>query len=152
METPDKCEECQKPASKRCSACLEGVDANGDRIPPPRYCSTTCQAAHWQKGHKQACKEARDRKQLYQAGEYLQTLFYEWRRAGFDLNIRKCVVEGNKVHIYDGGVPDKIFFAYECDQYLNEENSRAVLSWKMCSDAVGRMWRVMARSLEGKSS
>lgn len=50
----DECGGCQKPRShlggarfKRCGGCRITV-----------YCSTACQTAHWQNGHKQVCKKA----------------------------------------------------------------------------------------------
>lgn len=76
-----QCANCDANATKYCNACVEGLDLNGDSLPPPFYCSAKCQQEHWNSTHKIQCKLAVDRRQLYRIGALVQHAFYAGTKA-----------------------------------------------------------------------
>ena len=96
------CASYTKPASLRCSGCIEGIDANGLPASPTQYCGKKCQIKHWKASHKKECKMMNDRKHLYRAGEFVQVHFYKLRECAFDVFFDKVEYKDHgKVHVYE---------------------------------------------------
>jgi hypothetical protein len=76
-----QCANCTKPASHRCSGCVEGRE-NREKERQISYCSKECQRAHWAAGHKLECKVAMERCQLFRIGAMMQWTFHRGREHG----------------------------------------------------------------------
>lgn len=74
-----KCANCGAPATLRCGGCVEGLDSNGDPS-STYYCIQKCQKDH-RMIHKNDCKLAIDRRQLYRIGALVQHAFYVGTKA-----------------------------------------------------------------------
>ena len=95
------CAQCGKPTTSHCQRCSEGLDVNGEQLLPAYYCGRECQEAGWRKGYKGKCKIANDRKQIYVVGRFAQSLFYEWRRVGWQTHVEKYEMRNGKLHMYE---------------------------------------------------
>ena len=74
-----KCANCGARATLRCGGCVEGLDGNGDPS-STYYCNQKCQKDH-RMTHKNDCKLAIDRRQLYRIGALVQHAFYVGTKA-----------------------------------------------------------------------
>lgn len=76
------CVTCQAPTNRRCAGChgLPNHDVQNNEA--PYYCSKACQKTD-RKAHKSHCRDLRDRRALYRAGEIYQLIFYAWSELVF---------------------------------------------------------------------
>lgn len=152
METPASakiCTNCGKEAKKHCAGCVGGIDANGVVVQKERYCSETCQLSAW-KNHRYICKQLATRKQLYRAGQIVQDAFLAYREKTFDLRITRVEKKENEIHLYEGAYGDKEpLVPFPADLVDNAEDKKMVLTWSTCSEAVGRMSKLLKDLLRG---
>lgn len=146
---PPTCSTCGQPAETRCTGCIEGLDEQG-KPTAVVYCSKTCQKVAWPT-HKPDCKISNHRKQLYRAGSLVQKAFHEFRQAAFDVPVLKVEKVQGKLHARIAmSVPGRILFNFPADQFIKEEDKNAMLCWRTCDDAVGRMWPLVSMTLSGE--
>ncbi len=142
------CANCQKDATKNCSACREAPDANGGQVEATWYCGLDCQQAHWG-NHKIVCKALQQRKILYRAGETAQLLFYTYREIVFDKLIVKVERKGNEISLYEGEYEDDCFIPFPAALFPDEREKQAVLTYLACGDALGYLHEVLKIMLKG---
>ena len=142
------CATCNKPAPKRCSRCIEGLDIH-EAASPTYYCSAECQKIDFA-AHKIICRNANYRKQLFRAGKLLADLWYASSRESFTCSIAQANVEDGELSIRRRVyTPGHIFTDFPAHLITSEETRRALVSWRMCSVGVSRMFESVQAALKG---
>lgn len=122
------------------------------RLSRTAYCNKECQKVDWGT-HKTACKDARTRKQLYRAGELVQTLFYDLREVAFDNVINGVEHKGDRLIVSAGYwdlPPSKIFTRFPTHLFPDAGDKQAMLVWNACGDSVCCMHELVETCLTGK--
>jgi hypothetical protein len=129
----DVCVVCSQPDATRCTGCADTEHTGTEGA--TRYCSKTCQKAHWKK-HKAACQSAQGRKKLFRAAELIQETFFALKAEVFDLNVTKVErAEDGKLDFYD--LPFKGHALYGASAACLDavsNSKRAVLSYRAGGD------------------
>ncbi len=138
IDCATKCIKCDKPATKRCSRCSEGVDVDGNLL-RTFYCGTECQLADYL-DHKVQCRHANNRKQLYRGAELLKDVFYAWRLAAFDLDLSGLEYDGELLRLVEH-VDDRrlrghfSLFAFPIGLARDQQDNFALLTYMACNKA-----------------
>lgn len=144
------CKLCAKPTTKLCQKCKEGAQGDLEHH-QTYYCGKECQTIDW-KSHKSICKSHRQRKQLYNAGRFVQQMFYVYRENVFDIEISKIETQDGKTLIWEGKYQrGQIMAKYPKDLVKDESTKQVVLTYLTCSDAVHLMEKITRTCLQGKS-
>ncbi|GIZ47812.1 hypothetical protein CKM354_001089400 [Cercospora kikuchii] len=150
-----KCATCGKPPPRPtlvCGDCSEGVDII-DRKRWTPYCTALCRQ-HDRTTHQKQCDKANRRKQIYRAGQLLQTIFYQFRNLSFDLKIAEVQSNDNLLIIYDAEfskkesmMPDDLPEGLS----VNNKDGRTLLSYQACSEACIHFYKLSKKLLMGAS-
>lgn len=146
------CSQCSEATTKRCARCFGGLKVDGTIQPTTYYCGQKCQREHLHK-HRPVCTAASHRRQLYRAGELVQALYYEYRRAVFDVPI-EAARQGTdgKLRIYEAeSETTDILFDFPDHLFSTEDDKKAMLAWRACDDGLVRLRAIIAQCFEGRS-
>lgn len=134
-----------------CPDCIEGRDINGTPT-ITRYCRTHClETDH---NHAAECEARNIRKQLYRAGEMLQSVFFIWREIAFHRNIYRVQRFGDEICLWQfpGGESRPPFYAFPHHTCHDEEEVKALLSFMGCNHAPQMVFELSKKLLAGKRS
>lgn len=92
------CARCQRPATTRCTGCLEAPAYDECFSKPTFYCSPVCQKADWGQ-HKSNCKKLQARKSLGRAALLLQAIIYRIRLQASPLDFKSLRLEGSNIFL-----------------------------------------------------
>ena len=146
-----RCSRCDKNATKHCPRCFEGIDRAGLET-KTCYCSAECQKADWA-SHKKECRHLQDRKQLYRAGETIQSAWYAYRQRLFDILIEKIEKRGEDIYIWEGQYKlEQILAAFPAELFSDLKDKQGILTFLACSDGMAYMHDMMKRAIEGEPS
>ncbi|OJJ29988.1 hypothetical protein ASPWEDRAFT_73356 [Aspergillus wentii DTO 134E9] len=108
--SPTVCARCQKPATTRCTGCVDAPVYEEILSKNTFYCSAACQKEDWD-SHKTTCKALKARKTLKRAASLLQEIFYAIREQANMLRYSVAKCTGSIVHLsgdqYGGGCPEQ---------------------------------------------
>lgn len=148
-----KCAACGKNPPRPtliCGDCREGLYLNGRKDPTP-YCNTQCrQLDHT--NHQNQCDRANRRKQIYRAGQLLQSTFYHFRDLSFDLKIDRVEEHDRRMVLYDGEYPKtRGFNLYSLPHpfTIGDKYGRAILSFQACTEASTHFYKLSEKLLTG---
>ena len=122
---------------------------------PQYYCSSECQKADWN-NHLPLCRTLRNRKALYNAGNILQEIFYQYREKVFDKVVAKIEKQGGKLLIFEGLYQPSTTEWDTLEQFpvelcQDKEDKKTILVYDAGDDAVGWMQDTIEYTLSGNS-
>jgi hypothetical protein len=152
------CAKCDKPAQIHCADCADGVNMNG--VPTKTvYCDSACREADHEK-HAKSCAIKNNRKELYRAGELLQSTFYIWREVAFDMKVeqvekKKRNKSGKNVLVlrqgkYSDDPNEGPLYPLPVLAHLDEKDKQSILSYSACSDAMCYFVNLSQKLLSGE--
>jgi len=129
--------------------CAECVDRRDDQavLSPAFYCSKVCQKSHWSQ-HKLLCKTVNATTRLYRAGELLQRMFYDFRRAAFDFDITRAEPqEGGKLAIYQPDYSSDHASLYRFPGHLinDPQDQKSLLAHLSCNEPPGLLLQLITK-------
>ncbi|KAF2208331.1 hypothetical protein CERZMDRAFT_101401 [Cercospora zeae-maydis SCOH1-5] len=119
-----------------CFECTEGVDVHGnpDSI---QYCTASCRDSA-AADHKSDCEKRNVRKQIYRAGELLQSSFYRLKELNFLMKVTKAYQSKGIVYFHQLPLARRtaVFETapYDVASYAND--ARAIISLSKCEEAL----------------
>ncbi|KPI45722.1 uncharacterized protein AB675_461 [Cyphellophora attinorum] len=140
------CVKCGSTSTLHCSAC-EYDEERGCQA-KTRYCSKSCQAADWVE-HKTKCLRIRRVNNLYRSVKSVQSVFYGFRKAFFDIAIKNITITPEKIVIREGAYGSNITLPFPDELIPDPRDQEAVLAHFACDDAVGWMHHFLEKLLEG---
>lgn len=136
----DRCASCQRPASTKCSGCLDAPVY--EKVSKPTfYCNKVCQQADWDH-HKSDCRRLQERKKLQRAAILLQAIYHRIRIHASTMWFDKMVVNGSKVtlHGYRPGIVNTTRhlnpFQLSLDGCKDREAIEATLTFMGCMESL----------------
>lgn len=149
------CQTCGKEALLQCGACSL-PDLGSHEAETFRYCSATCQKAHWPK-HKSVCLRSQTARKFDRATEMLLNTLKIIRVVANTKRIDRIdVYEPKTVVLHDHGPRgpnrEEIFFGIQDSLLikLDEPYQMATLFHEGASDALGTMYGITKHLLSGK--
>ena len=142
--TEGKCVNCGQTTTLSCKKCFEGVDANGKGIPVHFLCSGECTKANLDV-HKKTCEHAGQLKKLYRGGSLLKKVFYTWREAMFDANIKKVEVVDDKLIFYcaDIEADESGLYPFPTKLISDAKHKKALMCFEASGDGVAYLFELM---------
>lgn len=146
------CTACSRPAPRPvliCTRCDEGVDKNGDAAYTV-YCEKACRTKD-EKSHQQSCKHSNIRKQLYRSGDLLQAIFYKFRDASFDKDVKELSKKNGMLHAkecFPQG--DGRLFRFPRDRDSGSEDAAMRLTFSACTHACAYMYELGEMLFRGR--
>ena len=89
--------------------------------------------------------------QLYRAAHFCQEVFYHYRERAFDFPVQRITTKGSRIDVYESDPKGKTLFPFPEKLVKTREDKEALLSYRACESALGRMNHMFALAFEGKS-
>lgn len=144
------CSACGKDAQLLCQACQPIEIITDSHHEATWYCSKDCQKNAWS-SHKSYCRKVMHVNQLYRAAHFCQEVFYHYREQAFDFPIQRITIEGSRINVYEADPEGRALFPFPEKLVKTREDKQALLSYRACESALGRMNHIFVLASEGKS-
>ncbi|CAK1365791.1 unnamed protein product [Cercospora beticola] len=134
-----------------CFDCTEGVNVNGD-VDSIQYCTARCRDVAAAE-HKGDCEKRNVRKQIYRAGELLQSSFYKFQDLNFITQISQTKKEKDILYYYEVA-PFRRTTVFETSPYKitsDANDAHAIMSIFRCDLALGTHFKLSKKLLGGIS-
>ncbi|KAI2768754.1 hypothetical protein F4815DRAFT_498008 [Daldinia loculata] len=137
MPDPVSCANCGKPATTRCSGCLNAPEHQPDDAPVTAYCDSKCQHQQWP-AHKAQCRILMKRKTLLRIAELLKTALFAYRECVYDMpltgvkyeeGILRLLMDPRKIPYRPWQIP------FPSDLSISPQHKEAVLATNQCTTA-----------------
>ncbi|KAL8790167.1 MAG: hypothetical protein Q9195_006494 [Heterodermia aff. obscurata] len=151
-----RCRNCDKIAHLICNGCKGLPAARGRSTTITRYCTPSCQKAHWTT-HKEACKAAKTRRFLFRVANLTKGLFYIHQEVTFMWGyIKKIECHGpiiRAVHLDEEKSDERktllVPFSTVTDLVHDKKEQEAFLCHLGCNEAVAKFGPLLTGRLKG---